>query len=232
MIKTELYTFVTGIIGDYQMDTTQFDTFLNIAQMYWENKRPWMTLRTEDSTQTVSTGTNFDTAKSLPSNFRKWYDRFPIVLTDQSGNVQSNLREVPINMRFNYRYDNLKFYCNYSSNSVYFCGTQPQTLTAHQFYIRKTTLVSASNTNEWGFPSEYHPILGLSVAVYWKLGVDYDIINNSQGNNNAGLANAIFQQMSEWDSDLANSSVQGIDYGSGYGWTITSNGGRLPPDIM
>ena len=211
MTREELYTFTTSLTGDYQMDETLFATFLNIAQMYWENKRPWVILRAEDSSQTISTSNTFETAKSLPTDFRKWYDRFPISLTDSQGNNYCNPREVPINFRFANRQDNNKFYCNYGAGTIFFCGSQPQSLTVHQFYIKKTTLVSASASNSWSFPSEYHPILGLSVATYWKLGVDYDIINNVQGNANAGLANAMFQQMAEWDSDLANSAIQGMD---------------------
>lgn len=232
MTKTELYTFTTSLLDGLEMEETLFDTFLNIAQMYWENQRPWMILRSEDTSQTISTGNTFETEKSLPTDFRKWYTRFPIVLTDSQANSQQFLREIPISMKLAYKQDISRFYCNYRTNKFYVCGQPSQSLTIRQYYIMKTTLVSASDSNDWDFPTEYHPILALSVATYHKLGIDYDIINNSQASNNAALAVQIYMSMSEWDSDLQNSSIQGQDYGSGQGWTGNSSGGRMSPDIM
>lgn len=232
MTKTELYAFVTSLLDGNPLESTLFDTFLNIAQMRRENQRPWMILRTEDTSQTVSPGNTFETIKDLPTDFRKWYTRFPIVLADSSGNAQQFLRETPLSMKLANRTDITKFYCDYSAGELFICGSPAQALTVHQYYIRKTYLVSANNANEWTFPTEYHSILGFDIAVMFKLGVDYDVINNAQGNANAAQAAMIFEQMSEWDSDLQNSSIQGQDYGTYGGWRGTATGGTLPPDIM
>ncbi len=87
MTKAQLYTFVTSLLDGNPIDTTLFDTLLNIAQMRRENERPWMILRAEDTSQTVSSGNTFETQKDLPTDFRKWYTRFPIVLTDSNLNA-------------------------------------------------------------------------------------------------------------------------------------------------
>lgn len=232
MNKTQIQDFVRDLLDGYEMEETLFDTFLNIAQMYWEGRRPWMILRAEDTSQTISTSGTFLTEKDLPADFRKWYTRFPIVLADAQGNAQSFLREVPLNTKLAHKSNNTKFYCKYGTKKFCVCGTFSQPYTAHIYYIRKGELVSADDGNEWEFDSEYHPILGLSIAVYWKLGVDYDIINNQQGDANASLAVQIFNTMADWDGDLQESAIQGQDYGSDAGWSGHLNGGNIGPDIM
>lgn len=227
MNKTAIYEFVTSLLDGLEMEQTLFDNFLDIAQMYWENMRPWEFLRTEQGSQTVTPSGTFLTAKTLPADFRKWYARSPIVLTDSNHNVQMACREVPLQMKFAYQNDPSKFYTNQGSNSFFICGTFAQTLTINAYYIRKCELISDADDNEWEFPTEYHKILGLSVAAYYKLGVDYDLVNNSQGNNNAALALGIYEQMSEWDTDMQNSAVQGPDYGAGRSWTANPNGGNM-----
>lgn len=215
MTKAQLYTFVTSLLDGLEMDTVLFSNFLNISQMRRENMRPWMILRSEDSSQTVSSGNTFLTEKSLPTDFRRWYSRSPVVIIDSANNPMAYLKEVPIGQKYTHKGNGSKFYTNYATNKLFICGDWSQSGTIIQNYIKKSTLVSADGENEWIFPSEYHEILGLDVAVMQKLGVDYDIINNAQGNNQATLANTIFMQMAEWDDELQNSSVQGVDYGSG-----------------
>lgn len=230
MTKEQLQTFVTSLLDGYEIEESLFDTLLNIAQAYWESRRPWMILRSEDTSQTIGTSNTYLTEKSLPADFRKWYTRFPIVLADENGNARQFLREVPLNTKLAHKSNNTKFYCNYATKKFYVCGTPSQASTAHIYYIRKAPLVSEGN--EWEFDEEFHPLLGLSIAVYWKLGVDYDIINNAQGESNAALAAQMFSAMTEWDGDLQESSIQGQDYGSDSSWSGNASGGVLPPDVI
>ena len=227
MTKAELYTFVTSLNDGYQMGTSLFDTFLNIAQMRRENQRPWMILRSVDTSNSITGANTFLTANTLPTDFRKWYSATPIALVNAQGDIQQRCSEVQINDRNSYKGFLDKFYCDYGNSQFFMCGTPSQSFTLNLFYIKKSTLVSSADGNEWIFPSEYHPILGLDVSVMWKLGVDYDVINNAQGNANAGLANAIFEQMTEWDSDLQNSSLQGRDYPPPTHGGFTQLGGRV-----
>lgn len=230
MTKSAIYTFVTSLLDGNEMDTTLFNSFLDIAQMFWESQRPWVALRLEDQSQTLSAGSTFTTGYALHDRFRKWYSRFPIVLTDANGNVQQSLREIPSNLKYQYRSDNTKFYCDYASRTLYVCGSPSQSLTINQFFIQKGVLVSADDNNEWGLDvnDEFTKILGLSVAIYYKLGIDYDIVNNSQGEANGQLAAQIFRAMTDWDAELQESALQGQDYNSGgQGWQGTSSGGHI-----
>ena len=216
MNRDSLYTFVTSLLDDFEIDLTLFYTLLDVAQSNRENARPWVILRTEDSTQSAVSGETFESQHSLPTDFRKFYSRFPIVLTDSSGNVVRKLREVPINMRHEHKDDPSKFYVNYVTRKIYLCGTQTTTSTLRQFYIRKPTKISASASNTWDFSAydDYEKILAFDVAVMHKHGIDYDQINAVQGDKNAAQAALIFSMMSEWDNELANSAQQGVDYGS------------------
>ena len=211
MTKTQLYTLLTSILDGNEIDQTLFESLLDMAQMLRENARNWVILRTEDSTQTMTASNSYLTSHDLPSDFRKWYNRTPIVLVDSQGEVQARLTEIPIQEKDRYKHS-ANFYCDYANSKIYICGSYNQALTIKQYYQKKATLVSLADTNEWAFPSEYHKILAFDVAVFYKLGVDYDVINNQQGNNNASVANAIFKAMTEWDGELAESGLNGQDY--------------------
>ncbi len=214
MTKAEIYAFVTSLNDASPVEESLFNTLLNTAQMNRENDRPWVILRTEDSSKTRGTADTFETPYDLATDFRRWYTRYPIILTDAQGNAVKSLREIPINMKNVYRNDDGKFYVDYKLRKLYICGTVPQSLTIRQYYIGKTTLVSAADGNSWDFPSEYHQILGFDVAVMHKLGVDYDRVNAAQADNNALQAALIFKQMEDWDGALQLSSTEGVDYGS------------------
>lgn len=226
MTKSELYTLVTSILDGNEMETTLFSSLLDISQALRENARNWVYLRKEDATGSVSAGNTYTTQHNMPTDFRKWYSRTPIVLVDSSGNIAARLSEIPIQEKETYKSDN-KFYCDYANGKLYICGNYGQALTIKQYYQSKGTLVSASDTNEWIFPSEYHKILAFDVAVMYKLGVDYDIINNSQGDNNAGVANRLFLAMTDWDGQLAEGGLNGVDYSNYPSGSFTATSGQL-----
>lgn len=230
MNKTQLQQFVISLLDDNQMGDTLFDTFLDIAQSNRENARPWMILRTVDSTQTANTSDTYLTAKTLPADFKKTYTRFSVVLTDSNGNVISKLREIPISKRNEYKSDSSKFYINYVTRQFFLCGNQSQSSTINFHYIYKSTKISAADTNTWVFDSyddTYVKMLGFDIAVMHKLGVDYDQINAVQGNNNALQASIIFNQMAEWDSELVQQAQEGVDYGGSGSSGFTENGGNV-----
>lgn len=231
MNKTDLYNFTVGLLDGNSEVADIFDTLLDTAQSNRENARPWTILRTEDSTQTVDASTTFTTPINLPSDFRKWYTRFPVVLTDAQGNVIKMLRQIPINLKNAYKDDDGKFYVDYTLGKIYICGTRSQSCTVRQYYIKKTTKVSADNSNTWFFSTYddgFDKILAFDIAAMFKLGVDYDIINAAQANNNAATAELIFRMMSEWDNELALSAQQGVDFGTGIvgGFTDTTGSVR------
>lgn len=233
MNRLKLYEFVTSLLDDFEMEDTLFNSFLDVAQMNRENARPWVILRTIQSSQTITTANTYLTALTLPTDFKKFFTtRASIVLTDSQGNLIKTLREVPLSSRHSYKNDGGKFYVNYSTRQIFICGSQSQTATVNISYIKKTTKISAADANKWEFSSydDYEKILGFDIAVMHKLGVDYDQTNAQQGNNNAAQAQIILNMMIDWDNELALSAQQGVDYntnpGSGFS-ELSGNAGNL-----
>lgn len=226
--KQNLYDFTSSLLDGNEMETTLFSHFLDVAQAYWEGQRPWVVLRTEDSSNTATTSDTFETEHSLPSDFRKWYTKFSIVLTDGSGNVVQYLSEISLHLKNQYKNDPTKFYCNYRTKKFYLCGTVTQSYTIRIYYIQKTTKVSLDDDNTWDLDpnDEYTRILAFSVAVYYKRGVDYDIVNNTQADQNALNANQVFNLMTDWDAELQESSLP-LEYAGGPGGNQSALGGSI-----
>lgn len=215
MNRTQLYAFVSSLLDNYQIDATLFDTFLDIAQMAVEGIRPWRVLLSEDVTQTWGAGDTFLTQKSIPALFMNYESESPIIATDSQNNP-TYLFEVPFSEKNRYRNTMGKFYCDYANNHLYVCGAATQSYTLHQFFIKESPLLSAKTGASyddllWIFPSRFSKILGLYIAVYWKLGPDYDIISNTQANQFASMANTMNSIMETWDSKIQNSQARGID---------------------
>jgi hypothetical protein len=229
MTKANLYSFVTSVLDDFVMDATLFSSLLDVAQSNRENSRPWVILRTSDSTQTANTSDSFTTGKTLPADFKRCYTRDSIVLTDSQGNVVRKLREIPLHAVNEYKSDGGKFYINYATRQFFICGTQSQNATINLYYIKNTTKISAADTNEWFFDSyddAYSKMLGFDVAVMHKHGIDYDQINAIQGDKNAIQAELIFRGMSDWDTYLAQQAQEGLDYAGGASSGFSELGGR------
>ena len=234
MNREALYEFVTSVLDDFQMELTLFYSLLDIAQSNRENARPWVILRTVDSTQTASTGDSFLTGKTLPTDFKRCYTIYTIVLTDSQGNVIRKLREIPLHARNDYKNDGNKFYINYATKQFFLCGNQSQSSTINFYYIKKDSKISADDANIWAFDSydeSYSKILGFDVAVMHKWGIDYDQINAVQADKNFMQADLIFKSMSEWDSYLAQQAQEGIDFGTVASSGFTELGGRAR-DLM
>jgi len=230
MNRDSLYTFVTSLLDGFLLDETLFESLLDISQSNREGARPWVILRTQDATQTASTGDTFLTAKTLPADFKKTYARSAIVLVDGQGNVINRLRQIPIHERNRYKDDNSKFYINYATKQFFLCGTQAQSATINLYYIKKTTKVSAASSNTWDFDAyddAYSKVLALDVAVMHKWGIDYDQINAVQADKNYMLATALFENMADWDTELAQNSQEGVDMNNNGASYSTEMGGHV-----
>lgn len=227
MNKEQLNDFVTKLLDGVTIPEGLFDVLLNVSQAKREGMRPWMVLRAEDSTVTIGANNTFETENDLPTDFRSWYTRFPIALVDAQGNVQQYLREVPYDKRHQYKGNSSRFAVNYKTKKFYVLGAPGTSLTAHLFYVGRSTLVSANDSNEWIFDEAYHPILGFDVAAMYKHGVDYDVINNPQGDEHAAQAEAMIRLAENWDAELQESTLEGQDYYGGPSGGFTATGGRL-----
>lgn len=212
MTGAALYILVTSIMG-YPPDPTLFYTLLNLVQGIRENMRPWMILKKEDASNTVNATqlTAFLTPYSLPTDFRKFYSpKRSVQLIDPSNTIFQWYVQVPKDRKYENYQDNTKFYCDFILNQIFLCGIVNQLYTMHIYYIYRSPLVTA--TTQWVFPAEYHPILAYDVCELLKAGIDSDVINAVQAVSNGATSKLIYDQMTEWDNDLASTEVEGIEY--------------------
>lgn len=210
MTKSEIYTFVTSLLNEIQIDVTLFTSLLDNAQMRIEGMRPWVILRGSDVSQTANVGDDFTTSKTLAADFREWYDEAPIQLISAQ-NTSLPLVEVPYADRYVYKSSGGRFCVDYANNRFYLLTTVQQPYTILQNYIKLSTLVSSADSATWVFPERFHKILGLMVAEMWKNGIDYDVISNSQATQQSAQAAAILNEMTRWDSRLQLNMTRGID---------------------
>lgn len=211
MTRDELYTFTTSLTAGVAIDSDLFDTLLDVAQMQVEDMRPWVKLRAEDTSLTVSPGNTYTTSKALPADWKEWYDESSIELVDANNNPMP-LLEIPYKDRLMYRNSSGKYTVDYANNVVYILGPITQSYTLKQNYIEVPTLVSSAASATWVFPERFHKILALMVAIFWKHGVDYDIINNLQADNQAVQVRAILDLMTRWDSNLQANMQRGKEF--------------------
>lgn len=210
MTRTQIFNFVVGLLGGVEPDETTFELFLDIAQMNVEDARPWVYTRSSDSTQTISPSDTFQTQKTLSANFKLWFDEAPIQLLDAS-NQPIYLTEIPYSDRFAYQKAAQRFCVDYPNSKIYILGQVTQSYTILQNFTALTTLVSSSESAAWLFPERFHKILALMVAIYHRKGIDYDIFNNIQADNQTQQVGAIMDVMTRWDSSLQYNMQRGKD---------------------
>lgn len=211
MNRDELYTFFTSLNGGEEIDDALFDAYLDIAQATWEQVRPWVILRAIDSANTVLASNTLDTRFPLPDDFARWYDdKRSIELWD--GNYGIPTLQVPIALSRTQR--EIKFFVDYVNSEFGFTGNFARSYVAYLYYIKTPPLVSEKEgdayVNEWVFPVRFQKYLALAAAVYYKLGVDYDLVNNSQADQNAAMAKALLDAAEKWDDELQSAMLQGM----------------------
>jgi len=214
MTKSQLYQFVTSLTGGVEIETTAFDLFLEIAQMRIEGLRPWVILRTSDTSQTVSPAEPLSVSYNFPTDFAEFYDEEESCqLVDSNGNPIT-LKEIPYAQRFRYKNANGRFCVDYANNKIYILGNINGTFTLNINYIGISTLVSIDDNNMWIFPPRFHKILGLMIAIMWRKGIDYDVFNQPLADNQEMQVREIYDIMTRWDSNLQYSMQRGKDFSS------------------
>lgn len=211
MTRDELYTFFTSLNGGEAIDDALFDSYLDIAQAVWEQTRPWMTLRDVDSSQTVSASNTVTNTFSLPATFSRWYDSKRSIGLWDGTNVMYVL-QVPKALSLIEK--SIKFFVDYTTNLLGFTGNFARSYTIYQYFIKTPPLVSeqvnSAYPNTWVFPVRFHKYLPLAAVVFYKLGVDYDLVNNKQADQHAAMAAKLLDAAENWDDELQSASVQGM----------------------
>lgn len=198
---------------------------INLARIRIEGLRPWKVLVTTDKTQTVSPATRYTTAIPMPSitggspaDFVRFLgestlSQGSVVLFDGNTDVQY-ITEIPIENILFYK-DQYSFVAaDYGANNLYFTGLIPKNYTVYQFYIGDYGNITVS-TGWLRFPKRFWAALAFDAANHWRLGTDYDDVNARNATDNGKMASDILEAMRSWDTELAISATNSIDYSNG-----------------
>jgi hypothetical protein len=192
MTGAELKTFAESILDGDSIDSTFFYQLLNVAKNRLEDSRPWMYLRALDSTQTATTGNNYDTALSLPTAWRRTWKLY----------VGEDLQyfPVPFDQQHLYRYHGRRFVVDVANSTFYLLGNVGSADTIYHYYIKTTDDIESGTS--WTAPSRFHALLGFEVAGYIQMGVDADDIFARMSPENKMQAQLVRRSMEDWDTNL------------------------------
>lgn len=193
MTGQELLDFTESILDGTTVDPDLFLQLSNIAKNKLEGERVWQYLKKLDDTQIASSGNNYATAKTLPSDFALDY-------LVEIGTGFTELHPVSFEEQHKYRQSANRYFIDLANNSFYILGPS-QGGTIYFFYKRKTDDITL--TTSPAFPSIYHPIISYMVAAYIQGAVDSDDIFARMAPENKAAAIELKMSMIQWDADLA-----------------------------
>lgn len=205
MTGTDMQTFETDLLGGAAIGDTLFYVLANMQKGLIEASRDWMILRAFDNSQSFSTSDDYQTTKPLPANFSRTYSPYdamsgqqPAVFLVDSSGFKYALNPIPFASRYDKKDVDGFYYLDMLNNAIGRTGSQAGTL--HLYFIQNTADLDAGRT--WEFPVWAHPLIPLNVAVSYKGGIDYDLVNASQTSFNRADAQAIVSRLAFWDAQL------------------------------
>jgi hypothetical protein len=212
MTGPEFLTFGAEVNGGASIGETLFLQLLNLAKALIEQRRPWVLLRNTDTSKTVTTSNTWQTAIDLSTiaRFNRFYGEDPIQLFDGNSRIQ-RFRQVPWNMRLQYKDTANTFVYDEANKTLYLNGTVSFSGTLYIDHIKDTADITSAEASTWSFPSWSHPILGFYAVAMHKGGIDYDDINARMAPENRAQANEILKALENWDNEKALQAQQNID---------------------
>lgn len=216
MNGTALLALLSSILSGENIDPTYALSLINIERNVIERSRPWTWLKAMDSSQIIPAGSNGNQAFVIPTNFRRYISprggAGVIQLVGASGSV-THLTEVPFESQLEITNSFGSFWADYGAMNFFVPGNVPGPLTAYQFFIQNSGDITLATV--WNkIPADFHPILAFRAAVRYRLGTDYDDMNQRNADDNWKTAESIRLSMVEEDNILALGSVENIDYGN------------------
>lgn len=212
MLGSELLTQTTELMGGVEPNNTLFYQLINTFARVIEGMRPWVKLRKVDSSITITSSNTVDTAKDLPSDFRKPHNtRWPngakgaLFLKGSSDGNLVYLELKPLAQREVYRDTNGYWFYDLRLGKFYISGSYSSTYTVYISYIHKPTAISSATEWVLGGDEEQDSILAHLVADAVKSGIDYDEINARQAVHNNRVAQIALNAMILDDDSLARS---------------------------
>jgi hypothetical protein len=218
MIGPDYVDFCEELNGGASIGDTLLQTFLNLAKAMVEQRRPWVILRSIDTSKTVAaTNTSaWQTAIDLSGidRFNRFFDGdegCAIKLFD-GNQTFVKYRQVPFERRLESIQRAGTFVYDENAQQLYLNGNIPLVGTLYIDHIKDSEDIDiSSDSSQWSFPSWSHPLLGFYAVGLYKGGVDFDDINARMAPDNRAQAAQILQMLEEWDNSKALQAQQNVD---------------------
>ena len=193
MTGAELLTFTKSVLDDgLDISDDFFYQLLNIAKTKLEGQRLWQYLKKLDSSNTASSGNNYTTGFTLPTDFAEDYK--------VKVGLDTEYLPVPFEEQQLYRNSSHRYYIDVGGNKFYLLGNGVGGVI--YFFYKKFTDDITSSTSPL-FPTRFHPLLGFMVAGMYQMGIDSDDVFARMGPANRQAAQELERSMVSWDSSLA-----------------------------
>jgi hypothetical protein len=123
--------------GGASIGETLFLQLLNLSKALIEQLRPWAILRNTDTSKSVTTSNNWQTAIDLSTiaRFNRFYGEDPIALFDGASRIQ-RFRQVPWNMRLYCKNAPSTFFYDEANKILYLNGAVSFAGTLYIDYIK------------------------------------------------------------------------------------------------
>lgn len=220
MTGEELQQVTSVLLDGRDMGASKYAQLLITAKRIREGARPWMALRTVDTSKTWAPSDTYETLKDLPSNFRKPYNvlkpldlegspRTPIILVSGSNFIYT----YPTTFGAHIAHQNVAnlHYFDYANKKFGITGRVERTYTVHLHYIKETTspATDGSDLNVWTWDLSIDDaiILAYDIAMAQKGSIDYDEINARMVQYHGVDARQLFSNMVKWDDELQRSAL-------------------------
>jgi hypothetical protein len=220
MTGEELQQITSTLLDGRDMGASKYAQLLRVHKRIREGVRPWMALRTVDTSKTWSSSDTYETLKDLPTNFRKPYNvlkprdlegspRTPIILV--SGDNFLYTYPTTFGAHIAHKNENNLHFFDYANRKFGITGRVDRTYTVHLHYIKTSTDPeldgSDLDTWEWELSPADGIILAYDIAIAQKGGIDYDEINARMVQYHGVDARQIFSGMVKWDDELQRSAL-------------------------
>lgn len=218
----QLQNLTSELLDGRDIGPSKYVTLLKARKRLREALRPWMVLRTVDTSKTYTGADNFETLKDLPVDFVVPYnafkppglhgpDRTPLVLV--SGETQIYTFPTILGSHILNKDRNHMHYFDYAQQKYGITGKAQLSYTVHLHYIKTTTdpKDDGSDLDAWTWdldPSgQFSPLLAYDIAIQQKGGIDYDEINARMVQYHGIDVREMSRSMIFWDDTLQRSAL-------------------------
>lgn len=196
MTGSEIISFANSLLDESNLIGEVLGLDLaNYIKDLIEQRRQWNFLIKRDTSISITSSTDWETANGLPSDFREII-KDGVVIGRDGEDSYSKVYPVAFKKRELYK-DTNKYCIDYANNNIYFLDDFDDNYTAYIYYIYETDDLTANTEPVW--KDKYHRIISFLMAEIHASGIDYDEIQVNKAIAQNKQANLLYRMMKDWD---------------------------------